>query len=46
MIIGGAAMPACCAANAWNPRLQQFFAVPVVALVVGVSVLLTGMVRA
>src|SRR5688572_15622734 len=46
MITGGLAMPACCAINAWRARFQPLFALPVVSLTTGVSVLIVGLVNA
>jgi hypothetical protein len=46
MIAGGVLMPLCCAANAWRAAFQPLFAAPVGALVTGVVILLTGLVRA
>jgi hypothetical protein len=46
MIAGGVTMPACCAINAWRAKFQPLFAVPVVALTTGVSVLIVGLVNA
>lgn len=45
MIAGGVTMPVCCAVNAWNARFQPLFAVPVLSLITGVSVLIVGLVR-
>ncbi len=45
MILGGIAMPLCCAINAWRARFQPLFAVPVLSLTTGVIVLLTGLVQ-
>lgn len=39
---GAVAMPATCALVAWRPALRRLFALPVVALILGVSILLGG----
>jgi hypothetical protein len=35
LIIGGVAMPACCALMAWKIRLQFLFGIPVISLLAG-----------
>jgi hypothetical protein len=40
--VGAVAMPLACALVAWRPRLRPLFALPVVALLLGVSLLLGG----
>jgi hypothetical protein len=45
LVIGGAAMPACCALAAWRSGLRQLFAVPVASLLLGLGVILWGVVR-
>jgi hypothetical protein len=44
LVLGGIAMPACCALMAWRPGLRHVFAVPVVALVLGAGVIVAGVI--
>ena len=44
-IAGGLTMPLCCGLAAFRPRLQPLFAVPVVSLVLGASLVVAGMLR-
>lgn len=46
MIAGGVLMPLCCAVNVWSAKFQPLFAAPVLSLTTGVSILITGLVRA
>lgn len=41
LILGGLAMPACCALMAWKPRFQFLFGVPVISLIAGAVLTLT-----
>ena len=45
VLVGGVTMPACCGIMAWRPALHRIFAVPVVALVLGVGVIVAGLLR-
>jgi hypothetical protein len=45
VLVGGITMPACCGIMAWRPALHHIFAVPVVALVLGVGVIIAGLLR-
>jgi len=45
LVAGGVTMPACCGVMAWRPALHKIFAVPVVALLVGVGVIVAGVLR-
>jgi len=42
LIVGALTMPATCALVAWMPRARHAFAVPITALLLSVSLLLTG----
>jgi hypothetical protein len=44
LIVGGVAMPLCCALMAWRRALQPLFAIPVVSLLLGVGIVVAGMV--
>jgi hypothetical protein len=45
LMIGGVTMPVCCGLMAWRRNLQSIFAIPVVALLLGVLLVLIGMVQ-
>lgn len=40
LIVGGIAMPLCCALMAWRPRFQFLFGVPVLSLIAGAALTL------
>jgi hypothetical protein len=42
LIVGAAAMPACCYLTAWKTAFRQLFPVPVVSVAIGVVLLLVG----
>lgn len=44
LILGGLAMPVCCALMAWKPRLQFLFCVPVLSLLAGAILTITTIV--
>jgi hypothetical protein len=45
LVVGGVTMPLCCGLTAWRSRLKPLFAVPVVSLLVGGSLVTWGIVR-
>jgi hypothetical protein len=45
LIVGGVTMPACCALAAWRRALIPLFALPVLALLFGATVVTVGTVR-
>ncbi len=45
LVVGGLAMPACCALMAWRRSFQPAFAVPVTSLLLGVALTVFGMLR-
>jgi hypothetical protein len=42
LVIGAAAMSACCYLTAWKTPFRQFFPIPVVSVAIGVVLLLIG----
>jgi len=45
LIAGGVLMPVCCALAAWRKATKPLFALPVLALTLGVGVLVVGLAR-
>jgi len=45
LIVGGVAMPACCALMAWRRGFYLLFGIPVVSLLLGVAITALGLVR-
>lgn len=41
LVLGGAAMPVCCALMAWSPRFHLLFGIPVISLLAGAVLTLT-----
>ena len=45
LMLGGVTMPVCCGLMAWRKNLQPIFAIPVVTLLIGVTLVLIGVVQ-
>ena len=45
LVAGGLTMPLCCGLMAWRRNAQPLFAVPVVNLLLGVTLIVTGLLR-
>jgi hypothetical protein len=45
LITGAVTMPLCCALMAWRSRMRPLFAVPVVSMLAGVSLIVAGLLR-
>jgi len=44
-VVGGLAMPVCCALMAWRPVFRHLFAIPVVLLLLAAGLTVLGLVR-